>query len=236
MQLQRIPCQAGVRAIHLTSDAPDPITPGALCREALIGMLGDLTIPVIMKGKRGGVYRASLGELYPHPPLFRGVARAAVKGLAQELASRTEYGDAHDNKWLELIDRTVAAASAHSDGRIGDGLHPIHLAAGVMFTDGHIEVSAQLKAVEYGCSVDPLVKIVHTIEKHDHSAHRLVLVDQFGNLHPPFATARSFLSENPRLSQHLHILCQNLDGDTFVVDSISLLPSTPSLQLSKSQL
>ena len=95
---------------------------------------------------------------------------------------------------IELYKRVVEETSR--DTR--DELHPIRYAAGVLYENGDIDVASQNKALEYGNSIDPVTKLVPKFEEKLRIGVRPIAVlqcDQFGNLHAPFAPARSYLSE-----------------------------------------
>ena len=51
-----------------------------------------------------------------------------------------------------LRDAARAASSKDSE----DWLFPLRLAAAVLFSDGRIRTAVQRKAVEYGCTIDPV--------------------------------------------------------------------------------
>ncbi|CAM9507958.1 unnamed protein product, partial [Phaeothamnion confervicola] len=80
-----------------------------------------------------------------------------------------------------------------------DALHPIRYAAAVLFDDGTVETASQLKALEYGATADAVVQLVATMQQKRRAAvgaRYVMQVDQFGNLHAPFAMARSILAEH----------------------------------------
>ena len=59
--------------------------------------------------------------------------------------------------------------------------------------------AADLKGLEYGCSLDPVCQLLHMMtrrHRQGHRAVRLVQVDQYSVYHAPFAQARSLLLEH----------------------------------------
>ena len=57
-----------VRACYITTDAPYPVTSGALCREYMLSQswLTTPEMPVVTEGGDGRRYTRTLAELYPH--------------------------------------------------------------------------------------------------------------------------------------------------------------------------
>mmetsp|Transcript_5383 Transcript_5383/g.7997 ORF Transcript_5383/g.7997 Transcript_5383/m.7997 type:complete len:475 (-) Transcript_5383:142-1566(-) len=117
---------------------------------------------------------------------------------------------------LELIQKAIDAARDRTNDRIS--LHPIQYGAAVRMSDGTIHTAIQQKALEYGCSVDAVTQFASMFRQkakesdgnsngdgdgvgddmgHSQGIHPVMLVqaDNFGLLHPPFATARAFLAE-----------------------------------------
>tara|TARA_R110002050_G_scaffold64780_2_gene140832 strand:- start:505 stop:990 length:486 start_codon:yes stop_codon:yes gene_type:complete len=76
----------------------------------------------------------------------------------------------------------------------------------VQFTSGTIVTTHQNKALEYGSTLDPVVKLMYVMEdfigRGDYP-ERIVMVDQFGILHAPFAQARALLAEGGDVAGHL---------------------------------
>lgn len=117
---------------------------------------------------------------------------------------------------LDLLQCAVTAAG--TDSMVA--LHPLQFGAAVLFSDGSVEVASILKALEYGCSVDPVAQLVRemvlrrgpTEAAHSSSSTSsglqhprapppstpvcVVMTDQFGVAHAPFAPARSALVEH----------------------------------------
>jgi hypothetical protein len=137
-----------------------------------------------------------------------------------------------------------------------DILHPIRFSAAVLFEDGTIESAWMLKALEYGCTLDPVSQLIRDIEKKrvcaicsssisngteaasaDSAAgsgvsiHQagllckpvsLVMCDQFGVCHAPFAQARSLLSEHGY--GYLTVLVHGEDGALHSPSVAELIP------------
>lgn len=88
-----------------------------------------------------------------------------------------------------------------------DSLYPIHLAAGLLFSDGSIHVARQDKCLEYGCSIDGSEKLSYLVKDQSRSENSnassapsrvpliLLQTDQYGILQAPPAPARSWWQE-----------------------------------------
>ena len=86
---------ASLEKIYIISDAPAPITPGNLCREFL-SEYGEPTTPLLLVAASEPSHsssssivsmRATLGELYPHPPILRRVPQGQVLQRAADLVA-----------------------------------------------------------------------------------------------------------------------------------------------------
>jgi len=196
---------ASVEKLYLTADADSFITPGLLCREFLSEFLAPTT-PVIMAVYRGAegaagqpfdVQVTNLRELYPHPSIYLHVAGSNVADFAKQFHDKAEKPkDVLQDKpeWIKLYDQVVSTTA--KDGR--PTLHPLKYAAGILFNDGSVACTAMTKLLEFGWSLDPVVKLVPLLEDKRAAGVHPVLVlqaDQFGNLHSLTAPARSHLSE-----------------------------------------
>lgn len=191
-----------VREIYLTSDSPTFLEPGLLCREFLFEYARPST-PVIMLllnpvpgGER--VKITSLGNLYPHPPLYLGMQSSTVpewiesknfQNANEWLAN--EFGGAESTE-CKLLKSLVSLANSNLSP-----LHPITYAAGVSFPDGSVLTGVQQKINEYGFSSDPFALCCGASQTLDQGLQPfcLIMCDQFGVLHPPFAVGRSHLLE-----------------------------------------
>jgi len=68
-----------------------------------------------------------------------------------------------------------------------------------LFSNKKIKTAYQSKALEYGATLCPLIKLIAFIEKYKQRGISPLLIlqaDQFGILHAPFANARTYLFEN----------------------------------------
>lgn len=133
----------------------------------------------------------------------------------------------------ELASTAMNAAMSVNHLDQGDGLYPIRLSAAVIYSDGQTLTAWQMKGLEYGCTADPVVQLVHRMESlkvqnpaSEATPVAIVMVDQFGVLHAPFAQARSQLVE--RGYGHLTCLIHKIDGTMAGVKCDDLLPSPRS--------
>ena len=117
----------------------------------------------------------------------------------------------------------------------------IQYGAAIMFSDGSISTAAQKKALEYGCTLDPVTQLAPLIEQkvkqeivsNDDDAKikpmLLVQADQFGIAHAPFAKGRAFLTEHGH--GDCSVLIHNNDCFDFIeVKAHELVPSAPNME------
>jgi cytidine deaminase len=311
---------ASIQKIYIISDAPAPITPGNLCREFL-SEYGEPTTPLLMVAASEPSHsssssivsmRATLGELYPHPPILRRVPQGQALQRAADLvaaAGGAPFGPGSDfqaDMWpvgkefcakLYALSRirvcssfasrslvpltgndrcryervhALALGSAGRGGDMGsdalnvtgltdDGIHPMRIAAGAIFSDGKIVATLQRKALEYGCTSDAVVQLMpfllgahgtivdqrnistpeneHGWPVENGSTGRPVLlmqVDQCGLLHAPAAPARAVLVEHGSGSLCVAVHARDAgSGETAVVctTAADLAPALPTQML-----
>jgi len=217
-----------VLSILIVSDALFPLSPGLLCREFLSSYL-DRKVPVIMSGSSSDFesIRCDVGDLYPFQSIYTNVER---KDLLQFGASFSEKMDKIESYFegAKLLE-TYSAAKEFIKYDSNHALHPISYAAAVLFDDGQIEAACQLKAAEYGSTLDPVSQLVRLIiakGRENVEPKFLIQVDQFGIMHAPFATARALLAEQG----HDGICCvvHGIDGKIKNVTIALLVPKIGS--------
>ncbi|CAE7619802.1 gltB, partial [Symbiodinium pilosum] len=93
----------------------------------------------------------------------------------------------------------AAAGLAATQGK-QTTIYPLVFAAAVGFEDGAICSAAELKGIEYGCTVDAvsllLPELVRARKEGQPPPAAIVQVDNYGLAHAPFAAARSLLIEH----------------------------------------
>ena len=75
-------------AVHIVTDAADPITPGTLCRQYM-SEVGSASTRVVVDAAKGRII-TTLGELYPCPYLYQGVPRHDVISYARTCAQHAQ--------------------------------------------------------------------------------------------------------------------------------------------------
>ncbi|CAM9334799.1 unnamed protein product [Ectocarpus fasciculatus] len=196
-----------------TATATAATSPSSSCDARIIGAAS------VDKGKGGGREQlhvgrnegaapvpmdvATVGELYPWRNMYgvterggqlklgflvqQGAEELSDPSLAERVGLESGVAEAYDAAWR---------ATAEDDK---DDIHPIRYAAVALFSDGEAEITHQLKAFEYGATLDPVTLLAPAMMRRAKDGIRtswVLLVDQFGNLHAPFAQARTFLSEH----------------------------------------
>lgn len=215
--------------IVVTTDAKHvAISPGLLCREYLMAFCAPDT-PVVMGdalGEDAAIMSCSISELYPHPFLYRGKSRLELVSAGRAQAERiaaTAAAKGGRTDWGEEGARLHAHALTFCERDAVD-IHPLKFAAAVIFDDDSVQVAWMLKGLEYGCSLDPVSQLVRDMLKK--RPRLLVMVDQFGVAHAPFAQARALLSEHG-LGTHPRILVHSHEGKQLLSCAADLAPPPP---------
>lgn len=200
-----------IQHVVVVTDSHHPTSCGALCREFLMSHAKQ-NIPVVFGNAEGNlVARCSLGDLWPQPYIYRFNDNSSVVEAGRSMALRLQ--SIKDRGIQNLYEKARGVNALDSL----DALHPIRFSAAVLFEDGSIESAWQLKGLEYGCTLDPVSQLIHDMERRKYCSpcatsagdavdpHQaglatkpvmLVMCDQFGVAHAPFAQARSLLNEH----------------------------------------
>lgn len=217
-------------SVHIVTSSSEPITPGLLCREYL-AEVAPQTLRVVLHAQDSCLI-TTLGELLPVAPIYAGVRRSNVEGYARRFVEVAEKPTSSAGRALlgedgERLRQEVLAATS-DDAR--DVLHPIRLAAGVLFSDGSIETAAQNKMLEFGSTVDPVQKLAQALELKRAAGVQpklIVMSDQFGALHAPWARARSYLYEEG--FDAAYVVAHDRDGKLQKLTVEELVPECPRI-------
>ena len=216
-----------VRTVYISTDAPEALAPGALCREYMLS--SRWTTPstrVLMAGSSGALATRrsfTLEELWPLASVHTRLDRAAQ--LAQGRCLEPILRDARDAATgAEAIAWRAALAACERDAR--PELHPMSYGASVVFEDGTVACASQRKALEYGCSLDAVCLLTTELERASSAPVMLCMCDQFGLCHAPFAPARAYLAEHGW--GHLRLMAHDAVGQMHVAAVADLLPNLPS--------
>ena len=158
----------------------------------------------------------TLQELYPYPSIYlqKPVSACIKFGKQYSQHCKTVMETLLDDPCLQLWQ--VAKSYAALDNQ-HPGLHPIQYGAAVLFEDGSIIGAHQVKATEYGCSLDAVSQLGRDILQKQRTENvtpvRIIQVDQFGIAHAPFAPARAFLVEQGFGPVQVIVCSQETYGD-----------------------
>jgi cytidine deaminase len=147
------------------------------------------------------ITKTILCSIYPHPSLYTRLTASESVTLGKErglLSNKEKSKDILTKLSTNHSEIIAKAIDIACEGDDRSNLHPVQFGAAIKMSDGRIYATCQRKALEYGCSVDAVTQfgtILSQNAKKDIHPVLLVQVDNFGMLHPPFATARAFLSE-----------------------------------------
>jgi hypothetical protein len=212
-----------------------------------------------------------MGDLYPLPHPYNGVPRASLLAHAAALTCKPSFqpfappnidasglsfdasggssssGGSVEAALAALYAEVVACARAGGDP--ADQLYPVHLAAGVLLSDGRTAVAREDKGLEFGCTVEAPVKLIPFIQQAAAAAAAtagggggaataprplaVLQADQFGVLHAPHARARAWLYERGHGSAVVY--AHDASTGTLVrTTAARLSPAVPRIQLSPS--
>jgi cytidine deaminase len=234
--------QPTILKVGVVTDSPQPISPGPLCREFL-SAVADLTTPIVIGNGRGDkFFEYPLSILIPHPYVYRKQLRHQIVSFAKDFGSTCFPCTSSYSGILsaDLRQRLLAAASEVNEYDREDSLHPIRLSAAVLYSDGTTSSAWQMKGLEYGCTGDPVEAVVHnmahtmTLKHYNPSGAflrpvALVMIDQYGVCHAPFARSRSLLMEHG--FGDVLVLCHQEDGQLHDVAVDELLPTPKDIQM-----
>eukprot|EP00455_Lapot_gusevi_P017722 TRINITY_DN19546_c0_g1_i1.p1 TRINITY_DN19546_c0_g1~~TRINITY_DN19546_c0_g1_i1.p1 ORF type:complete len:315 (-),score=34.06 TRINITY_DN19546_c0_g1_i1:215-1159(-) len=228
-----------VLKLYLTCDGHVEITPGPLCREFLSDFLQpDTPIILLWRNSSAEIHSrvTNLAQLFPHPCIYASLrapqaeefATSFVRGMhTKPSVDCLIHAGVEEQVWTTLYDRLLALCS--KDGR--SRLHWLQLAAGVIFTDGSVEVSWQTKSLEYVPSLDPISKLSWVLERAQERGvvpRCLLQVDQHGVLHAPNGRARSYLFENG--FSYVVVFVHTPQGQIVTATAAELLPDAPKIE------
>jgi len=210
------------------------LLPGYQCRQMLAEQLAD-EVQVICAWQEGARPRAkaiTVAELWPHPCAYRHLGRDEVAVFAGSLASLCEapFTGESDSARRNLYEGTKEAAMTEY---CDDEVHPVRYAAGVLFETGVSEVCAAVPAADHTVSIEAVARLSFALEARRRSGNRALLLlvsDQWGVLHAPFAVGRSYLVErgfgdlltavhNPLTGAVQELRCSDLTGVVPVANS-----------------
>jgi hypothetical protein len=201
--------------------------------------MGDNTSDIISK--------CFLRELYPFPFVYRNQDRNTLGIFAKEFSEGIESVKDTFPYATQLYESVLECIRYDSTLDI----HPLQLAAGVLFEDGFIDVAWQLKGLEYGCTLDCTSQLLHTIEqrrvKHEKFINTrnsseepiitdsvtlakplcVLVCDQFGVCHAPFAQARAIYTEFGY--GYVSLITHNSEGKCVSTRFDDLLPQLVAL-------
>jgi len=238
-----------VRHVVVVTDSATPTSPGVLCREYLMSHTQPEVHVVMGNATSDHIINCQLRELWPHPYLYRFADRSDVVEAAKLVSELIK----DDDEVVSAVGDDIRALRSHAMGvnyrDALDALHPIRFSAAVMFEDGTVETAWMLKGLEYGCTLDPVSQLVHQMEKrklcapctpvgsttnvHQAGLHckptLLIMCDQFGVAHAPFAQARSILYEHGY--EYLRVAVHDVGGTLHTTSVLDLVPQPTGTNL-----
>mmetsp|Transcript_31291 Transcript_31291/g.61414 ORF Transcript_31291/g.61414 Transcript_31291/m.61414 type:complete len:323 (+) Transcript_31291:80-1048(+) len=188
-------CGSRITRVVCVTDCKDPIFPGPCCREFLTSVCSP-DVEVVASGTDEGISTRPLSDLLPCPSMYRGLGQDAMKDLGAKLGAAVVAG--HGDP---LVTTAYKAAVSMAKQQVKQAVvFPVLFAAAVAFEGGRVHTCAELKGVEYGCTVDAvsllLPEMMRARAAGEANAICVVQADHFGVAHMPFAAARSLLIEH----------------------------------------
>ena len=225
-----------IRKVVVVTDSKHPLSPGALCREFLTSHV-DPDVIVLMGNSDGDeISKCSMKELWPYPYLYRKQCRSNLLNAMESTSATVKTVDSLN---IDAAIRLHAKALTENKKDSQDSIHPVRLSAAVLFDDGSISTAWQLKGLEYGCTLDPVTQLILDMERKKYclpcnnddtdstskaftKPTMLIMVDQMGVAHAPFAQARSLLSEHGY--DYLQVLVHDEFGGIHICSVADLIP------------
>jgi cytidine deaminase len=234
-----------IQKIAITTDSEHAISPGALCREYLM-TAAPSTTPVVLGNASGKqVVECQLSDFYPFPYVYRHCLRCDIVSSAEIFAKNMMASTSVSSKvkleeqfpYLPMLLKTAKEVNLYDNDERSIGIHPVAMSGAVIFSNERIINSWQLKALEYGCTIGPIVQLIgrmkqYPLEVKEKSEENvtplmIVMIDQFNVCHAPFAAARTLLVELGY--GDLNVLLHNSGGELVVVKAKDLYPVTTGL-------
>lgn len=236
-----------IRLVVVTTDSLGAISPGMLCRQYMMSMASPDTPVVIGNGPSTTAARCTIGDLFPHPYVYRHVLRKEITSYVSEHAAKCNT-DGWSQPERDLY--TAARLAAACDKKVD--VHPVQFGAAIRFEDGTIETAFILKGLEYGCTSCPVVQLLHdserrkmrlclskedwlkqSLDEEDVTASPLciavAMVDQWGVAHAPFASARALLAEHGH--GRVNVLMHTKEGVATRCKAEELTPPPPGADM-----
>ncbi|KAH8070718.1 hypothetical protein JL720_11723 [Aureococcus anophagefferens] len=150
-----------VACVYIVCDASRPITPGLLCREFMYSSPFCEPATRVVTASPGLRVRieTSLAELLPRASPYARLNAREQKEWALSRTLEVPTGGPARRAY------DAALGAAKGDGR--DDLHPVRYGAAVVFCDGSVATARQFKALEYGCTLDPVGQLATAVADRD---------------------------------------------------------------------
>ena len=227
--------------VVISTDNPKPISPGLLCREWIcsyvnLDLKNDVEI-ILTNCTLDIISKCGILFLYPFPYLYRQCRRENIEDFASNIAKSLPSTVSNDISGL--ISHTVEYTK-HDESNI----HPIKFAASILFKDGTVKSAAQIKALEYSCSLDPITQLVTVLDslricsecaynQVQYTVEPVIMVfcDQYGIAHAPFGQGRSLLIERGHTNISIYINTYDTSTKALsyeIINSSSLIPPPPN--------
>jgi len=197
-QFQRDEASRGSRISRCVcvTDSAKPFYPGPCCREFLLATCSpEVQVAVAGSAEPRELSIISLGELLLLPSVYQGRGQDEIVSLGSALGQKA--APPSEQQMASAFNAAVACARRQAKQA---SVFPVLFAAAVSFADGRVHVAAELKGIEYGCTVDAgsllLTDMLRNREEGGAKAVCIVQADHFGVGHAPFASARSLLIEH----------------------------------------
>jgi cytidine deaminase len=189
-------CGAKICRVVCVTDAPQPIFPGPCCREFLVATCAPETEVVVSGSAEPEAFVTEpLRELLPLPSAYCRRGQDEMKALGESLEAKV--GPPPDPHFAVAYAAAVACARRQGKQK---AIFPVLFAAAARWPSGRAHAVAELKGMEYGCTVDAvsllLPELLRARAESDEVPDCIVQVDHYGVAHAPFASARSLLIEH----------------------------------------
>lgn len=195
-QKQEAASGSRITRVVCVTDHTSQIFPGPCCREFLTATCEpDVEIVASGTADQAALTCLPLRELLPLPSVYRQRGQDSIKAIGSTLRDRVK--PPLDENLAAAYTAAVACARKQEKQAV---VFPVQFAAAVRFANGRVYATAELKGIEYGCTVDAvsllMPEIIRTRDEDGVAATCIIQADQFGVAHAPFAAARGLLIEH----------------------------------------
>ena len=202
-------------------------------------VLNPSTLPVNLAGTKGPevdpktVISMNLIDLYPAITIYKGVSVRSIVSCPlfcppcpPPSLSDPSLSHLYNSTFTEHT--TPLPTSIHPS----ESYHSIKYAAGVMLSNGEVITALQVTGLEYGTTLDCVGQLAPTLNPLLSTGVKIIkviVVDNLGVSHTPFAVGRAYLSELKGQEEAVCYYTWKNEGGEYVMKGITMKDLCPGL-------